>query len=109
MSYIIVCCISLCIDVIEKLASSGYYTAAVEVLRRDERAMHLLGEPLRFQTLRLNDKHNRITTEHAEVNGIVILKFNSMSHNIRSLFLLVVEDLQAMYIHMLHSVMENGN
>ena len=75
MSYILVCCISLCIDVIGKLASSGYYTAAVEALKRDERAMYLLGEPLRFQTLRLNDKHNRITTEHAEVNRIVTFKF----------------------------------
>lgn len=74
ISYIILYYISLFVDVIEKLASSGYYTAAVEALRRDERAMHLLGEPLRFQTLRLNDKHNRITTEHAEVNGIITFK-----------------------------------
>jgi hypothetical protein len=50
-----------------KLATSRYYTGAIEALRNHERAMALLGEPLRFQTLRLNDKCNRITTEQAQV------------------------------------------
>ena len=61
----------------EKIASSGYYTAAVEALKENEQARNLLGEPLRFQTLRLNDNHNTITTQQAQVNhmpkGLLIL------------------------------------
>ncbi|XP_011410577.1 PREDICTED: uncharacterized protein LOC105316950 [Amphimedon queenslandica] len=50
-----------------KLASSGYYTETVKALRDNERAVTLIGEPLRFQFLRLNDKRNHITTTQAEV------------------------------------------
>lgn len=53
-----------------KLASSGYYTETVKALRDNERAVALIGEPLRFQFLRLNDKRNHITTTQAEVNII---------------------------------------
>lgn len=52
------------------LASGQYYQLAVEALRRDEHACRLLGEPLRFQALRLGDKQNVINTEHAQVKSM---------------------------------------
>jgi len=50
-----------------KLASSAYYRGAVKALRDNQRACNLLGEPLRFQTVKLGDTENRVTTEHAHV------------------------------------------
>ena len=50
------------------LASGPYYTEAVKALRGNRHACNLLGEPLRFQALKLGDQENRVTTEHAQVD-----------------------------------------
>ena len=68
-----------------KLASSGYYTETVKALRDNKRAVTLLGEPLRFQFLRLNDKRNCITTTQAEVNNVIIINESSKCMHIHSL------------------------
>ena len=52
---------------VENLASCAYYTDAVKALRENKAACSLLGEPVRFQTLRLGDKENVVTTQHAQV------------------------------------------
>ena len=49
------------------LAYSAYYKGAVKALRDNRRACSLLGEPLRFQTLKLGDPENVVTTERAHV------------------------------------------
>lgn len=53
---------------IENLASGPYYTEAVKALRANKQACTLLGEPIRFQTLRLGDRENVVTTQHAQVS-----------------------------------------
>ncbi len=49
------------------LASGPYFTEAVSALRANKEACALLGEPVRVLALRLGDKGNQITTEHAQV------------------------------------------
>ena len=50
-----------------RFAKSLYYQQSVEALRRHQLACRLLGEPLQFQTLRLGDQRNWVTTEEAHV------------------------------------------
>lgn len=49
------------------LASSPCYTKALKIAREHEQARRLLGEPLRFQVLKLRDRENVITTESAHL------------------------------------------
>ncbi|KAL5489205.1 hypothetical protein EMCRGX_G018272 [Ephydatia muelleri] len=49
------------------LASSPCYTKALRVAREHEKARRLLGEPLRFQALKLRDRENVITAESAHL------------------------------------------
>lgn len=49
------------------LAHSAYYSGAVKALRDNRHACNLLGKPLRFQTLKLGDPENVVTTERAHV------------------------------------------
>ena len=49
------------------IASSGYYTKAISELKCHNLAMNILGAPLRVQTLRLNDKRNKIDNLKAQV------------------------------------------
>ena len=51
------------------LASGPYFTEAVSAVRADKQACAMLGEPVRFLALKLGDKQNRVTTEHAQVRG----------------------------------------
>ena len=55
------------IFVLGKFATSPYYQQSVETLKRHELACKLLGEPLRFQTLKLGNEQNWVTTEEAHV------------------------------------------
>ena len=52
----------------ENLAKGPYHTEAVKALRSHRPAISLLGEPIRVQALRLGDKENKVTTEHAQVH-----------------------------------------
>ncbi len=52
------------------LASGPYFTEAVAAVRGDKEACTLLGEPVRVLALRLGDKGNKVTTEHAQVSCI---------------------------------------
>lgn len=52
---------------IESIASSGYYTKTLSALRGNSIAMNMLGEPLRVQTIKLNDRRNRIDNYKAKV------------------------------------------
>ena len=54
-----------------RFAKSPYYQQSVEALRRHQLACRLLGEPLRFQTLRLGDQRNWVTTEEAHVRRLI--------------------------------------
>ena len=53
--------------IIGRFATSPYYKQSVEALKRHQFACKLLGEPLRFQTLRLGNEENWVTTEEAHV------------------------------------------
>ena len=64
---------------IENLASGPYYTEAVKALRSNRKACALLGEPIRFQTLRLGDKQNVVTTQHAQVLLFVLTTISILS------------------------------
>ena len=48
-------------------ARSPYYQQSIVALRQHQVACRLLGEPLRFQTLRLGNQQNWVTTEEAHV------------------------------------------
>lgn len=50
------------------LASGPYFTEAVKAVRSHKLACSLLGEPVRFLALKLGDKDNKVTTEHAQVS-----------------------------------------
>ena len=52
---------------VENLASCPYYTEAVKVFKANKAACSLLGEPVRFQALRLGDKDNLVTAQYAQV------------------------------------------
>ena len=49
----------------------------MKALKADTTACSLLGEPLRFQTLRLGDKENLVTSENAQVEITRGLFFNN--------------------------------
>ena len=53
--------------ILGRFATSPYYQQSVEALKRHELSCKLLGEPLRFQTLKLGNKQNWVTTEEAHV------------------------------------------
>ena len=74
------------------LASGPYYTEAVKALRGNRHACNLLGEPMRFQALKLGDQENRVTTEHAQVDYGDSGLFNLLSLSL-SLGSLVVQGL----------------
>lgn len=67
---------------IENLASGPYYTEAVKAMRSNRKACTLLGEPIRFQALRLGDKDNVVTTQHAQVRQCIclVLEINQALH-----------------------------
>ena len=52
-------------------ARSPYYRQSVEALRSHQLACRLLGEPLRFQTIRLGNQQNWVTNEEAHVRVLV--------------------------------------
>ena len=52
-------------------ARSPYYRQSVEALRGHQLACRLLGEPLRFQTIRLGNQQNWVTNEEAHVRVLV--------------------------------------
>lgn len=57
-----------------KFATSPYYKQSIEALKQHQLACKLLGEPLRFQTLKLGNKQNWVTTEEAHVRMLTTLQ-----------------------------------
>ena len=58
----------------ENLASGPYFTEAVTAVRSHKLACSLLGEPVRFLALKLGDKDNKVTTEHAQVSIAIYIE-----------------------------------
>ena len=67
MGWVVIFCNDFFSLFLGKFATSPYYKKSVEVLRQNQLACKLLGQPLRFQTLRLGDEQNWVTTEEAHV------------------------------------------
>ena len=61
-----------------RFAKSPYYQQSVEALRRHQLACRLLGEPLRFQTLRVGDQRNWVTTEEVHVRMYICCLYQIM-------------------------------